>query len=264
LIERADLAKLTVLVVVVGVGIYAAVKMVDHLHEDRRELEKDVLTGRATERRDAPTPAPASRKAPVERSYARDATILAVRGPFGSNANSDAGGATAAPPRIVVVRGDGSVARLPMNSKEAGPIVTALLDRDAVDDLVRAALEAPPAADGPYEIEIAAAKGGGRKRVAAEAVAALRSLSGRSFRAAAPPEAISVRLSRLPKVAEVSDAPPWPSRTPPDAHLETETPVDLSRDALAAFAAALKVGAVFVGPDEARYRVASFDLFGRP
>jgi hypothetical protein len=157
----------------------------------------------------------------------------------------------------MVVRGNGEMLRLPSRPEEKGPVVSALLDRAQLDDLLRAVAALPDRPDaGPFVLTASLRSGVVRRSASAADAATSLSAGGRNLRTAARPDRVLLRTIASTRPPE--GAPPWPLRRPPGSYFEA-TALDADPDRWTSLLEQLRPGAAF-SFEGAAFEVADVDL----
>ncbi len=243
-------ARLLIMVLGVAVAVYAAVKIADSAFSERKDVQRDLDSGKIADRRDAP-PKPSTEPALARPTGAAD-EVLVVDAP------SPAATRPTDRRRHVVLKGNGALRRLPAAADETGPLVTAALDRADVDGLIRRALALPVAPESAFRITVRTAAGlATRNATATDAEAFLKAV-GRAVKRGAAPESIRIRVA--PSAATAAVPPPWPlPRQRPTAFLDGAL-VDVTADRLRELVKTMAVGASFRDADGAFYAIADADV----
>lgn len=241
------------LVAVLAVGVAVAVWYVNGLFKERAAAEDDVRSGAAARRAERPVEKPSA--PPLDRSTARaDEVLVVVEAAPAATRPTDVR-------RRVVVRGNGELSRLPTAADEPGPLVTALLDRAEVDDLLRFVVALPATTESRTLTATATLRSGAVARAATpEQLARVLSATGRGVRRNAAPEALRLRVRTSTRPAK--DLPQWPLREDPATFFEDAKPT-ADRARFAALVAALRPGAAFAFEDDA-FEVVALDVLPPP
>jgi hypothetical protein len=194
------------LIVVAACAVGAAIYYVENVFE-KRETDADLIKqGRTEELVGKPAPKPPA-PPPLERSTSRGTEVVTVRrAPAGQ--------------KVATIRGNGEFVRLPALPGETGPVVTGLLDRAKVDEILRSIAAPPPEAAGPDFSVTASPKGepsSPAKLWSRKGAAFILELTGRSQNGGAVPE--RARLVTAPVDAD-PDAAPWPFELNPAEKFE--------------------------------------------
>jgi hypothetical protein len=189
---------LIILLLVVAAAVGIAIYYVENLFKEREKQADLIREGRTEELFPAPPPAPPG-SPPLERPTSRGTEVLALFEP-GAQAESAPGPFTR---QIVSIRGNGEFVRLPALPDEPGPVVTGILDRARVDELIRAAAAA--AVGSSFGLRTA---GDRAPRPVADgaAIHELRTIAGKQMNKSAAPEKTFLRMATTTETADT----PWP------------------------------------------------------
>lgn len=228
-----------VLVLVVGCAAAAAVYYVERVYRSREEYVDKVREGRTEELHPRP-PARPEDPAALARTTSRAIEALVV---VSAGRASDSGPASRPPgKRLLVIRANGELTRLPASADEAGPLVTGVLDRAQLDGLLRTVLALPASVTPPPGltawVELEPGRRQERPLVADGPEArAILGAGGRQMNRTAAPERPFVRTAP----ADAGPAAAWP--------LQRSTPEALATG-----------GAILPESDRARFRRALLEL----
>jgi hypothetical protein len=196
-LSRYHLALLA-LVVVIGGGVGIAWYYVENVYKEREKETDLIKQGRAEELVGKPPPKQPG-PPPLERSTSRQHYVLTVHEGHLSPPT---------PGMSVCIRGNGEFMRLPALPDERGPVVTGILDRARVDEILRKVAESVESPGGEHYVQIMLlpkTTPQGRNLTRAQTKEILE-LTGREMNRSAVPEGVFLKLAP----AEGGDAVAWP------------------------------------------------------
>ncbi len=249
-------ARLVILVLGVAVAVFVAIRLADSAFGERKDIQKDLDSGKLADRRDTAAKPPL--EPPLVRPTGAQDEVLVV----------DAAFPAATRPtdrrRHVVLKGNGVLKRLPAAADETGPLVTAALDRGDVDALIRRALALPASAEGPFRITVRTGAGTETRNATPTDAAVYLKAVGRAVKRGAAPESLRIRITpaaSLPTPPTGPTPPPlWPlPRQRPDAFIDGAQ-VDVAADRLRESVKTFAVGAMFRDADGVIYAVTDADV----
>jgi hypothetical protein len=201
-----------VIIAVIGIGVWIAIRYVEGVFKERERQEELISEGNVEELAGKPPPPKPPAQPPLDRPTTRGTEVIVVVGPPPKNEPATR---PSGPRKAVVVRGNGEFVRLPANAAEPGPVVTGILDRAAVDDLARFVTGQMPEADrgDTYAtlvfLSAGQKSGGGLNRAGARR---FLELTGKSINRSAAPESIQLKVG--PADGDATEPWPFPRATP--------------------------------------------------
>jgi hypothetical protein len=196
---------LLILLVVAGTAVGVAVYYIEHVYKARESFVEKIREGKPEELVEK-RPPPTVGTPPLARSTSRGVEVLVVTTKLPASGPA-ASTRPASSRKVVTIRGNGEFTRLPALPDEPGPVVTGLLDRGRVDDLIRSVDDAPDSAgSGDYVVTALLSE---KRKVAAwsrEKAREILQLAGKEMNRAAVPERVFLRTH----AAEAGPANPWP------------------------------------------------------
>jgi hypothetical protein len=199
-----------VLLAVVGIGVWIAIRYIEGVFKERERQEELISEGNVEELAGKPPPPKPPAQPPLDRPTTRGTEVLIVLGPPRKGETRPSYSRKA-----VVIRGNGEFVRLASGPSEPGPLVTGILDRATVDDLARSVMGKMSGADAADSystiVFLTSGKisGGGLDRAGARPFV---ELVGKSMNRTAAPDFVQLKVA--PADGEATEPWPFPRAAP--------------------------------------------------